>query len=61
MFQEFGLKIIEIDDDYKLTPDELLKYADKFKVILEKKSIMKASIFTFFVTKLIDDVFLASM
>lgn len=60
LFQILGLKILEIDD-YELAPNDLLKYADKFKIILEKKENMKPALYRYFVTRLIDQVFLASV
>lgn len=60
MFQVFSLKIIEVDDN-QLTSDEILEYAEKFKIILEKKDKMDSSVFRFIVTRLIDNVLLASM
>lgn len=56
----FSLKFIEVDDN-QLTSDEILEYAEKFKIILEKKDKMDSAVFRFIVTRLIDTVFLASM
>ncbi|XP_025415037.1 codanin-1 [Sipha flava] len=54
-----GLKILELDEN-ELFPDELLKYADKFKIILENKNKMKPALYRYFITRLIDQVFLAT-
>lgn len=59
-FQVFSLKIIEVDD-YSLTLNDLMEYADKFKIILENKNKMNSILFKFIVTRLIDNVLLASM
>lgn len=60
LFQIFGLKIIE-EDDYILTSNDLLEYAEEFKIILENKNKMNSSVYRFIVTRLIDNLLLASM
>lgn len=60
IFQVFSLKVIE-DDDYYLNLDDMFVYAEKFKVILENKNKMNSPLYKFIVTRLIDNVLLASM
>lgn len=60
LFQILSLKIIEFDD-YKLTPGEILEYAEKFKIILENKNKMNSNVYQFIIMRLIDNVLLASM
>jgi len=60
LFQVLGLKIIEVDDN-RLTSDDMFKYAEAFKIILENKSKMKSSLYQFIIKRLIDNVLLASM
>lgn len=56
----FSLKVIEVDD-YDLTLIDLMEYAEEFKIILEHKNKMILNQFKFIVTRLIDNVLLASM
>lgn len=58
-FQIFSLKIMEIDD-HKLTSLDLFSYAENFKIILENKAKMNCGVYKFIVTRLIDNVLLAS-
>jgi len=60
LFQILGLKIIEADDN-QLTSDDIFKYAEVFKIILENKNKMKSSLYQFIIKRLIDNVLLASM
>ncbi|XP_050426498.1 codanin-1 isoform X2 [Adelges cooleyi] len=55
----FSLKIIEIDD-YKLTKEDLFNYAEEFKEILENKNNMELTVFRFILTRLLDNLMLAT-
>jgi len=59
-FQIFSLKIIEVDN-HKLSLDDILEYCVRFKVILENKNKMESNLYRFIITRLIDNVLLASM
>lgn len=56
----FSLKIIEADN-HKLSLDDISDYSEKFKIILENKSKMEFNLYRFIITRLIDNLFLASM
>lgn len=56
----FSLKIIEVEN-YRLTPDDIFEYAEKFKIILNNKNKIDSSLYRFIVTRLIDNLLLASV
>jgi len=56
----FSLKIIEADN-HKLSLDDILDYSERFKIILENKNKMEFNLYRFIITRLIDNVLLASM
>lgn len=60
-FQILSLKIIQVDDHQQLTSYDMFNYAEKFKIVLENKTKMNSALYKFIVTRLIDNVFIASM
>lgn len=56
----FSLKIIEVDN-HKLSLDDISEYSERFKIILENKNQMESNLYRFIITRLIDNVLLASM
>jgi len=56
----FSLKIIEVDG-HKLSLDDISEYSERFKIILENKNKMEFNLYRFIITRLIDNVLLASM
>lgn len=60
-FQIFSLKIIQVDDHYQLTSNDMFNFAEKFKIVLENKTKMNSALYKFIVTRLIDNVLIASV
>lgn len=56
----FSLKIIEVDN-HKLSLDDISEYSERFKIILENKNQMESNLYRFIITRLIDNILLASM
>jgi len=56
----FSLKIIEVDN-HKLSLDDISEYSERFKIILENKNNMELNLYRFIITRLIDNLLLASM
>lgn len=55
----FSLKIIEVDG-HKLSLDDISEYSERFKIILENKNKMEFNLYRFIITRLIDNVLLAT-
>ncbi|XP_050528822.1 codanin-1 [Daktulosphaira vitifoliae] len=55
----FSLKIIEAEG-YQLTSEDLSNYSEKFKIIIENKKNIDPAVFRFIITRLIDNVLLAT-
>jgi len=55
----FSLKIIEADN-HKLSLDDISDYSERFKIILENKNKMEFNLYRFIITRLIDNVLIAS-